>query len=286
MLKYIFFFSFALLYSAIALTQPVSKEITIPNTSNYSFKSKVNNAAYQISIYLPDNYNDNPDKTYPVLFFLDGNLWLPLASSILQSINKAEDIEPLIMVGLGYDVEAFKFDVSNRSHDYTPTKDFLADSILSFQYYCSIESGGAEQFALTFKNEIIPFIDSLFRTNGSKTIVGHSLGGLFVTYLLSEVPQLFNNYVIVSPALWWDNYRLLNEIKEQNKLETIGSIYLVVGENETTRIKKSAAQLNKYLRKKTKHKQDYKYEIYKDGNHFSIIPNVIVKTFSLFYKSE
>jgi hypothetical protein len=50
--------------------------------------------------------------------------------------------------------------------------------------------------------------------------------------------------------------------------------------------KKSAAQLNKYLRKKTKHKQDYKYEIYKDGNHFSIIPNVIVKTFSLFYKSE
>ena len=92
MLKYILFFSFALLYSAIALTQPVSKEITIPNTSNYSFKSKVNNAAYQISIYLPDNYNDNPDKTYPVLFFLDGNLWLPLASSILQSINKAEDI--------------------------------------------------------------------------------------------------------------------------------------------------------------------------------------------------
>ncbi len=53
---------------------------------------------------------------------------------------------------------------------------------------------------------MIPFIDQPYRTiPGDRTIVGHSIGGFFGSYVLFQHPQLFAKYLIVSPSLRYTN---------------------------------------------------------------------------------
>ncbi len=44
-----------------------------------------------------------------------------------------------------------------------------------------------------------------YKTNGSRTLIGQSLGGLLGTEVLFTRPELFDNYILVSPSLWWDD---------------------------------------------------------------------------------
>ncbi|HBG69764.1 MAG: hypothetical protein A2W93_09770 [Bacteroidetes bacterium GWF2_43_63] len=260
-------------------SQTVSEGIVIPNTSEYFLKSEINHVKYRISISLPYQYNDSVNARFPVLYFLDGNVWLPLASSVLQSINKTDVVEPIIMVGIGYEVETFEYDVVQRTYDYTPTQDFSADSSMSFRYQTPIRSGGADTFLLVLEQEIIPFVDSLFKTTENRTIAGHSLGGLFATYVMLEKPRLFTNYLIASPAVWWDENILLLQLKaRENMIMPAGKIFLGIGKNETKRMKIAAKSLNKYLRKNVKIKNTYRYEIIPDSDHFFMIPYAITKS--------
>lgn len=276
----IFLFLVLILLCAVNVhSQPVSEGIVIPNTSEYFLKSEINHVIYRISISLPPQYNDSVNARFSVLYFLDGNVWLPLASSVLQSINKTDFVEPIIMVGIGYEVETFEYDVVQRTHDYTPTRSFSADSSMSFRYKTPIRSGGADTFLLVLEQEIIPFIDSLFRTNENRTIAGHSLGGLFATYVMLEKPRLFTNYLIASPAVWWDeNILLLQFQAKKNMIMPDGKIFLGIGKNETKRMKIAAKSLNKYLRKNVKNKKSYRYEIIPDSDHFFMIPYAITKS--------
>ena len=268
-----------LLFAVNVHSQPVSEGVVIPNTSEYILKSDINHVSYRLSISLPAQYSDSVNSRFPVLYFLDGNVWLPLASSVLQSINKMEPIEPIIMVGIGYEVETFEYDVVQRTYDYTPTPDYSADSSMTFRYKTPIRSGGADTFLLVLEQEIIPFIDSLFRTSNSRTIAGHSLGGLFATYVLLEKPRLFSNYIIASPADWWDDDILLLQLQaRKNMVMPDGKILLGIGENETKRMKIVASQLNKYLRKQADDRRSYRFEIFPDCNHFSMIPSAITKS--------
>ena len=76
-----------------------------------------------------------------------------------------------------------------------------------------------------------PFIEKIYKTNNSKTIIGQSAGGLLATEILIKKPKLFNKYIIISPSLWWDNGSLLNgksEIYQENFQENT-DIYIGVG---------------------------------------------------------
>ena len=58
--------------------------------------------------------------------------------------------------------------------------------------------------------ELIPFIDSNYRTLDARLLIGQSLGGLFAAEVLLKKSELFHGYLIVSPSVWWDNGSLLN----------------------------------------------------------------------------
>jgi predicted alpha/beta superfamily hydrolase len=70
-------------------------------------------------------------------------------------------------------------------------------------------TGGSAKFISFIETELQPFVEQQFRTDGSKTLIGQSLGGLLATEILFKKPALFNNYLIISPSLWWDRESLL-----------------------------------------------------------------------------
>ena len=55
-----------------------------------------------------------------------------------------------------------------------------------------------------------PFIDENFLSNGYTIIICQSMGGLLASEILLTRPHLFDEYIIVSPSLWWNDNSLVN----------------------------------------------------------------------------
>ena len=76
-------------------------------------------------------------------------------------------------------------------------------------------AGGAQDFINFMKDELMPKIDQKYPVDkNNRGIVGFSFGGFFASYMLLKNPQLFDNYLIISPGLVWDNNYIL-ELEEE-----------------------------------------------------------------------
>ena len=192
------------------------------NTQIKIYQSEIIEDDFYLYISLPDDYGKS-DKKYPVLYLLDGDIAFGMAASIARYLQFGNTIPELIIVGIGYG--ALKKNEGNmRSRDYTVSSKRGRTG-----------TGGAPKFREFLKEELIPYIDNTYRTNpNNRTINGYSLGGLFATYTLFTEPDLFNYYIIGSPHLSWDEYRIFT-VQEQafQKMDDIkAKIFISVGSEE------------------------------------------------------
>ncbi len=151
-----FLLLFPIFYSVNCISQTV-EEVSLPLTSKVEIKSDYG-VEYVIYISLPPEYL-NSDKTFPVIYVLDGDLTFGIAynSRVLMSYGK--EIPEAILVGLAYK-EGFENIHNNRLRDFTPTV-WSEEQIEKFTGVSGIKnSGGADAF-LNFledsvKNTSIP----------------------------------------------------------------------------------------------------------------------------------
>ena len=54
-------------------------------------------------------------------------------------------------------------------------------------------------------------IESKYRIAKGRTIVGESAAGLFVVDTFFREPALFDNYIAMDPALWWNDHELVKQ---------------------------------------------------------------------------
>ena len=159
-------------------------------------------------VWLPEGYNDDTSKSYPVVYAHDGqNLFDPAFSfasvawemdQVAQSLVNDGQTEVPIIVG-----------INNRGTlrpcDYFPEKalDYIAEFDRSKTKIFETCSGGffGDEEALFVAKELKPLIDHLFRTNpdASHTFaIGSSMGGLAALYLLCEYPDVFGGAACMS----------------------------------------------------------------------------------------
>ena len=74
-------------------------------------------------------------------------------------------------------------------------------------------TGKGEQFMRYVEKELMPYIDSNYPTASYKIFIGHSVGGLTVVNTLIHQPDLFNAYVSLDGALWWNDQKIVEEAK-------------------------------------------------------------------------
>ena len=173
--------------------------------------------SFHVFVSIPDDYYSN-EKKYPVFYVLDGDVAFGMASSIARYLQIGDNIPELIIVGIGYG-GLDKAAGEKRRRDYRPT-----------------QTGGAENFLNFLNEQLIPYIDSKYRTIPDDRIVnGYYIGGLFALYALFSKPETFNRYIIGSPSLTWDNYSIYNY--EENSPDKIGemklSVFISVGSEES-----------------------------------------------------
>lgn len=160
-----------------------------------------------LNIYLPDGYNPNSATAYPVIYLLDGSAHedYPHIAGLVQFCHMYEIIPKSILVGIAN---------VDRYRDFTfPSRDSVDVASLP-------TSGGAAAFLDFLEKELQPYIEKNFPTKDSKTIIGQSMGGLLATEALMKRPHLFNDYIIVSPSLWWDRQSLVNTADDYFKKQS------------------------------------------------------------------
>ena len=164
--------------------------VELPGSQIIKFKSSVNKQNYELLIALPGNYTDT-SRRYPVLYALDGEWEFPLVTSLNGALIFDGFIPDIIIVGVGWP----------GNPEVERQRDFTAITVSG-----DSNTGGAPKFLSVLKTEVIPFIDSHYRSDKKNNILyGGSLGGYFAFYALFQDPSLFNRYIICSPALQWED---------------------------------------------------------------------------------
>jgi predicted alpha/beta superfamily hydrolase/uncharacterized cupin superfamily protein len=182
---------------------PPPPPVVIPNTRTINLKSRIADQEYVLHINLPGDYATEFRKAYPVIFVLDGQWDFPLVSAIYGEQYFDGFIPAAITVGITWGGTNPNYD-RLRARDFTPSSPDGSDNW-----------GHASKFLSAIQTEIIPYIDSHFRTiKTDRTLMGSSLGGLFTLYTLYTKPALFNRYVLTSPAIGWDRGSLAKYRKE------------------------------------------------------------------------
>jgi len=153
-----------------------------------------------IYIQLPASYTPEKNEKYPVVFVLDGEIFLPTVNDLLNYYSGGFMPE-MVLVGISND--------KNRIRD-------LTTSTITTKYGMPFndENGKADDFSKFIEKELIPFIENKYPVTNFRTLIGHSYGGLFTIYTLINHPHLFANYLAIDPSLDWDNQKLLKEAQE------------------------------------------------------------------------
>jgi len=163
-----------------------------------------------INIYLPDGYHADTAKNFPVIYLLDGSADEDFVHTVgnVQFLTMIGFMQPSIVVGIAN---------VNRKHDFTfPATDAAkkrphTDTLLAYlQKQLQPIAGGSPQFMTFIEKELQPYINSHYKAGGTATLIGQSLGGLLASEILLKKPNLFDNYIIVSPSLWWDSESMLD----------------------------------------------------------------------------
>lgn len=156
-----------------------------------------------------------------MIYVLDGsaNEDFPHIAGMAQFMATYSLMPPAIIVGIAN---------VDRKHDFTHATKNDSDKVWV------PNSGGSAEFIRFIGEEVEPFIEKTYLTNGSRTLIGQSLGGLLGTEVLFTRPELFDNFILVSPSLWWDDGSLStmadNWCKEH--ADTRKSVYIAMASDD------------------------------------------------------
>ncbi len=196
------------------LTSCEKEEIFNGATKSFSLQSDENGATYNMKVALPANYNPSTQK-YATIYVLDGDENFDLVSNKCDEISTNNAVSNVLVVSIGYG--------NDRSVDYTPATDGT--------------NTGAHQFLDFIEMQLIPKMEqdySAANYREGRVILGHSYGGLFGAYAFSARNELFGNYILLSPSLWYDNLAVLKLEKNNRETNKINPqlVFMGIGETE------------------------------------------------------
>ena len=182
-------------------------EVKIPNTQQLELHSSIVGQDYVLYVNLPADYGKTT-KSYPVIYLLDAQWDFPLLNALYGQQYFDGFLPGLITVGITWGGKNPNPDVL-RARDFTPTN-----------VGGSSPTGNAANFLKFIKEELIPFIGKKYRVTNDRTLMGSSLGGLFTLYAMFNETDLFNKYILTSPAVTWDNGALYSYEKNFKERES------------------------------------------------------------------
>ena len=187
------FIAVACICDAVAQTPLVIGE-------TFKLESKALAETRTINVFLPPGYIDT--IPLPVMYMPDGGInedFLHIAGLMHISVMNGT-MRSFILVGI---------ENTQRRRDLTGPTEVPDDRKVAPVV------GGSAEFRRFIRDELMPWVNTRYRTTREAAIIGESLAGLFVveTYLLE--PDLFDTYIAFDPSLWWNDGALVKRATSQ-----------------------------------------------------------------------
>lgn len=262
--------------------------IIIANSQERTFHSNIYDDKITLQIYLPSGYYETDTtfskypnlqmqtkKSYPVLYLLDSDIYFGMATVISQLLQWENKLPGLIIVGVSYGLSDW---YGERQYNYFPFPDS------SFKV-----PGDASKYLEMQEKELIPFIESNFRTDTNHRIIfGHSAGGIFALYSLFSNPNLFQGYIVASPWKKYVNKYFFNIERDYfAKRDTLpAKLYLSMGEFELNDLKPEWEKFVGVLNKRNYKDLTMKTVFIEDESHLSVVPIVFVKSLQWYFSTD
>ncbi|WP_299436619.1 serine hydrolase [uncultured Aquimarina sp.] len=251
--------------------------LVLPQIQIVPIKDSKTAKNYELYIELPEDYAENTNKTYPVLYYTDAMWHLEMLSGSAEFM-----LENVILVGISWQKDVAE-DLrqqygahASRFTDYSFWKKTNPN-------HPKLKFGQAENHLAFIRNEVIQYVDNNYRTDpDSRSYFGYSLSGAFGAYIVLTQPDTFDNYILGSPL----NKGLIPYLSEINtKLGPIESnknnplhvnVYIAYGTLE----KEKDEPIDEYL-ELLKNRKNLSLSVQNktmEGDHGTAFPRVAVES--------
>lgn len=267
---------------------PDVRPSTLHNSRSFQFASRNVDQTFLIDVALPLMPVPEGEKL-PVIYVLDGNIGFALAAQTARLLQMGPyPLPQAIVVGIGYHaatVEEANRIPALRFRDMTPWTDEVHEARFRnapppWTLPDDIRQGGADAFGAFIEEELKPFIEATFPADPQDaTIVGMSLGGLFVLHSLLAAPLRFQRYIAASPSLYWAERRIFDlEASYGDAASDLpASLFLSVGALEEAhdldcRMVSNGYEMEARLRNRAWPGLDLTFEVFPGETHMSVFP--------------
>lgn len=266
----------ACLFGLSAVAQRITSQdgpFVFGNT--HTFRSTVLGQERVLNVYLPDGYADSTLR-YPVIYVLDGsyNEDFPHIAGLAQFMNMYQLLPKSIVVGIANNGRS-------RYHDFTSPTQSDSDRVWV------PTGGGSADFMRFLEKEVKPFVEQRYRTEGRSTLIGQSLGGLLGMEVLFRRPDLFDDYILISPSLWWNDGRLASGAEAWVKAHATADkrIFIATAPDDDM-MQKEIDRVVAALRAGASAPLAWWYEPFPEESHATILHRAVYRAFERFYPKK
>ncbi|MCW3073514.1 MAG: hypothetical protein JWP69_583 [Flaviaesturariibacter sp.] len=233
--------------------------------ATFSIHSTFVKDSFDITITKPKIFST--DRIYSTVYYLDANL--KSGKKLVELVSRLNDsiVANTIFIGIGH--------IGN--YHQKRRRDFIPPALKNGVVIPSedLDFGHADAFYRFLQNELIPTIEYKYKVSGTRTIIGHSFGGLFVFYSLFKPNKLFQKFIALSPSLWVNDFNIFNYEQEYTNQRTHFNSYLFLSAGTGERLNyilSGNRKMKALLEKRNYTKLQVEYTEYKGESHNSQVP--------------
>ena len=205
------------LFSASSQSQQITNEqLTVGN--KITIQSEVLKEQRELLVYLPKNYDAT--NRYPVIYVLDGEFYFIPTIGVVSSLSATKAIPESIVVAIPTRIRVRDYLPPIKGEAQSNQQQFIKQKFPRF--------GGTEKFQTFLMTEVFTYIDSHYSTLPNRTLIGHSNGGVFSLHTLLSNPDLFTNYLVISPAPWWGDAEIDSNFASIKELTLAKNLFITL----------------------------------------------------------
>jgi predicted alpha/beta superfamily hydrolase len=147
-----------------------------------SFYSKILNEKRKINIYLPENFHEvSENYKYPVILLLENEFFF-MVSGVIKHLSSVERMPETIVVSI--------LDMSYSPTVYTNGSTFWPSE--------KLWDDNPEPFTRHLREELFPYLQSKYRANDFRMIMGLSPTAIYAFHTFVKEPNLFDAHIAIA----------------------------------------------------------------------------------------